>query len=348
MKKRLKPKVKRIIYALSALVVAIVAIMGYVAWDEYSYRFSSAVVKSGVIKIYPEDSFTAVVSMLEKEGYIRSSKGMERMAIKHDKDSVKVGSYYLSEGESYRTLLTRLFAGRQTPVKITFNNIRTLDKLAEVVSRKTLATQEEFADHFASEATKSGDKANYIARFMPNTYEVYWTITPAEFSNLMLEYYNKFWDADSRRDKAEKLGLTPEQAMTLASIVIEETKAESEMTEVAGVYINRITKGIPLQADPTVKFAVGDFSIKRILHKHLSIDSPYNTYKNKGLPPGPICSPAIVAIDAVLDYGDNRHKWLYFCANADFSGTHSFAANLEDHNRNAKAYHRALNARGIR
>lgn len=348
MKKKLKQRAKIIIYALSAIVVATVAILGYVAWDEYSYRFVSAIHKSGVIKVYPNDSFTDVTSMLEKEGYIKSAKSMQRMAIKHDKDSVRMGSYLLSDGDSYRTILTRLFAGHQTPVSITFNNIRTLDKLAEIVSRKTLATQEELTDHFATEARESGDKANYITRFMPNTYEVYWTITPAEFTALMLEYYNKFWDSASRREKAKELGLTPEEAMTLASIVIEETKAESEMTEVAGVYINRIEKGMPLQADPTVKFAVGDFSIKRILNKHLNADSPYNTYKNKGLPPGPICSPAIVAIDAVLDYGDKRHEWLYFCANADFSGTHSFAANLADHNRNAKAYHRALSARGIR
>lgn len=326
------------------------AIGGYIVFDEYSYRFRAVVERSGVIKIYPDESFDKVIERLEEQEFIASAEKLERVAIKHDKDSVRVGSYALSKGESARTLLTRLASGRQTPVKVTFNNIRTLEQLAGRVARYTLADSAAFVKHFRAEATASGNKANYIARFIPNTYEMYWTVTPAEFDSLMLVQYDDFWGSRSRRSKAEKLGMTREQVVTLASIVIEETKAEKEMTAVAGVYINRIAKKMPLQADPTVKFAVGDFTIRRVLNKHLTYDSPYNTYKNTGLPPGPICSPAIVAIDAVLDYGDsdNRHTWLYFCASPDFSGTHAFASTLSEHNRNAAAYHRALNKRGVK
>lgn len=334
---------------MSVLVIALVSsIVGYMGSREYIYRFSAAVLKTGEVQIYPKDSFDDLAKMLEEQDYIKSAAKFKTYAAIHEMDSVRVGNYKLEQGESYRTIITRLYKGRQAPIRLTFNYIRTLDKLAEHIGKKTMISGDEFAEFFRKDAQQSGDKPNYIARFMPNTYEVYWTITPAEFAELMKKHYDEFWDSNDRRDRAEDLGFTPEQVMTLASIVIEETKAEKEMSSVAGVYINRIAKKMPLQADPTVKFAVGDFSLKRILSKHLRIDSPYNTYKNQGLPPGPICSPALVAIDAVLDYGDNRHDWLYFCANSDFSGTHVFAKTLSQHNVNARAYHKALNARGIR
>lgn len=350
MKKRLKPSVKRTLLIIGVVAVILAAVGGYIVFDEYSYRFRAVVERSGTIKVYPDETFDTVIERLQKEGFVASAEKIKRVAIKHDKDSVRVGNYALSKGESARTLLTRLAAGRQSPVKVTFNNIRTLEQLAGRVARYTLADSAAFAKHFRAEASASGNKANYIAHFIPNTYEMYWTVTPAEFDSLMMVEYNDFWDSRSRLSKAERLGMTREEVVTLASIVIEETKAENEMTAVAGVYINRLAKKIPLQADPTVKFAVGDFTIRRVLNKHLSYDSPYNTYKNTGLPPGPICSPAIVAIDAVLDYSDddNRHTWLYFCASPDFSGTHAFASTLSEHNRNAAAYHRALNKRGVK
>lgn len=348
MKKRLKPAARRIIIIAAGVIVSLCAIGGYIAFDEYTYRFKSIVEKSGTVKIYPDDDFESVANKLEKDGFIKSRSKLERMAIKHDKDSVQVGSYALTRGESYRTLLTRINSGRQTPIKLTFNNIRTIEQLAGRVARYTLVDSLDLLKHFKKEAHQSDHAQSYIARFMPNTYEVYWTVGPAEFSEMMLSNYNDFWDSKARRSKAEKLGFTPREVMILASIVIEETKAEKEMSTVAGVYINRLAKGMPLQADPTVKFAIGNFAIRRVLSKHLRYESPYNTYINKGLPPGPICSPAIVAIDAVLDYADNEHNYLYFCANSDFSGTHAFATTLTQHNANARAYHRALNQRSIR
>ncbi|MEG0725047.1 MAG: endolytic transglycosylase MltG [Mucinivorans sp.] len=348
MKKRLKPAVKKIIIIVGAIAAVLVAVGTYVIVDEYQYRFSAAILRNCELKIYPGQTLEDVADALGAEGYIASAAKMKRTAREQDKDSVAVGYYTFNKGISYRTLLTYICAGHQSVVKMTFNNIRTLDQLATRVARYTLASKDDFMSQFTQEATDSGDSENYISYFMPNTYEVYWTITPAEFTAMMREEYADFWDSKGRRSKAEDLGLTPHEVMTLASIVIEETKAEQEMTAVAGVYVNRLRKKMPLQADPTVKFAVGDFSLRRIKGKHLRYKSPYNTYLNAGLPPGPICVPPSVAIDAVLDYVDNEHKWIYFCANADFSGTHAFASSWGDHLRNAAAYHRELNRRKIR
>ncbi|MEG0656477.1 MAG: endolytic transglycosylase MltG, partial [Mucinivorans sp.] len=293
MKKKLKPKAKRVIIIFSAIFLVFIAIGTYVIIDEYSYRFTEAVIKNGSFKVYPGQTFEQVAQDLEAKGLIASAKKMKRTAIAQEKDTAIVGFYAFKKGDSYRTLLNHLSSGHQSPVRITFNNIRTLDQLAARVARSTLATKEDLMAQFQEEAKESGDPENYIARFMPNTYEVYWTITPKEFTSMMKKEYDDFWDSKGRLSKAEALGLSPEQVMTLASIVIEETKAEKEMTTVAGVYINRLRKKMPLQADPTVKFAIGDFSIRRITGRHLRIESPYNTYRQAGLPPGPICVPPI-------------------------------------------------------
>lgn len=180
--------------------------------------------------------------------------------------------------------------------------------------------------------------------FIPNTYEFYWTTTPEEFSDRMNMEYEKFWEGERDR-KAKKLDLSRSEVVTLASIVDEETLYNDENARVAGLYLNRIEKGIPLQADPTLKFALGDFTLKRILNEDKKIDSPYNTYRNKGLPPGPISIPSVSAIDGVLNY--EKHNYYYMCAKADFSGYHAFARNLAQHNRNARAYQSALNKRRI-
>ncbi len=181
--------------------------------------------------------------------------------------------------------------------------------------------------------------------FLPNTYEMYYTTTPEQFTDRMYKEYQRFWTV-ARKQKAERLGYTPQQISALAAIVDEETNKNDEKARIAGVYLNRLRRGIPLQADPTLKFAAGDFSLKRILNKHKEIDSPYNTYKYAGLPPAPIRQPSITAIDAVLNA--EKHDFLYFCAKADFSGYHAFARTLAEHNNNARKYHNELNRRGIR
>jgi UPF0755 protein len=175
--------------------------------------------------------------------------------------------------------------------------------------------------------------------FIPNTYEVYYNITPAQLIDRMHDEYELFWN-EERRKKAEAIGLTTVEVSVLASIVQAETIKRDEAPVIAGLYINRLKKGIPLQADPTLVYAVGDFTLKRVLNEHKEVDSPYNTYKYRGLPPGPINMPEITSIDAVLNYKPSNY--LYMCAREDFSGYHNFTSNLAEHNRNAHRYQQAL------
>ena len=189
------------------------------------------------------------------------------------------------------------------------------------------------------------DSVTLFSMFIPNTYEFYWTVTPEEFVQRMKREYDRFW-TPGRDALRERSGLSRLEVMTLASIVYEETRKTDEMPRIAGVYVNRLRKGMPLQADPTVKYAMQDFGLRRILHKHLKYESPYNTYRNKGLPPSPICMPGIDAIDAVLNY--EVHDYLFFCARATFDGYHNFARTLREHNANARAYSAELNRRKIK
>jgi UPF0755 protein len=188
------------------------------------------------------------------------------------------------------------------------------------------------------------DSANIKSLFIPNTYEFYWNTTAEGFTDRMIEEHNRFWNAD-RMAEAEHLGMTPAEVVTLASIVEKETNKNDEKQAIAGVYINRINSGWRLQADPTVVYAIGDFNIKRVLNKHKKYESPYNTYLNLGLPPGPICIPSISSVDAVLNYED--HDFMFFCAKDDLSGYHVFARTNAEHRRNAKRYQEALDERRI-
>ena len=185
----------------------------------------------------------------------------------------------------------------------------------------------------------------FPALFIPNTYEVYWTMTPAQFVARMVKENDRYWNM-SRKDKAKAQGLTPIEVITLASIVDEETNKDDEKPIVAGLYLNRLHRGMLLQADPTVKFALGQFELRRILYAHLNVDSPYNTYKYAGLPPGPIRIPSMAAIESVLN--PTKHNYIYMCAKEDFSGYHNFASSLTQHNANARRYQQALNQRGVK
>lgn len=263
-------------------------------------------------------------------------------------EGVRPGRYSLRQGMSYINMVKMFRNGLQTPVRLTFNNIRTLPQLAGRIARQIEADSLTMTAILTSDETakKYGfESHDFIGMFIPNTYEVWWTTSPEALLDRMKNEYDRFWN-EERLGKLENTGLTREQAITLASIVYEETKMSDEMPVVAGVYINRLKDGIPLQADPTLKFAAGDFTIKRVLNQHKTVDSPYNTYKYAGLPPGPICMPSVRAIDAVLNY--TEHKYVFFCAKPDFSGYHNFAVTLAQHNRNAQAYHKALNEAGIK
>lgn len=263
------------------------------------------------------------------------------------KDNIKTGRYEVAPDMNLYELINTLRRGQQAPVKLKFNNIRTKEDLAERLSDQLMISRVSILNALNNSEVyeKLGfNKETIVAMFIPNTYEVYWDTSLDSFISRMKKEYDSFWN-ESRREKARNIGLSLTDVSILASIVEEECMYADEYPIVAGLYINRLNKGMLLQADPTVKFANGDFSLRRILHKHLVIDSPYNTYKHTGLPPGPIRIPSIKGIDAVLSY--KKHDYLYMCAKEDFSGYHNFAKTHAEHQQNAMKYQRALNIRGI-
>lgn len=262
-------------------------------------------------------------------------------------DHIKPGHYILKDGMSNYQLVSMLRSGRQTPVKVVFNNIRTVEQLAGRIGQQIEADSVSILNELRNDSCLKAEgfnQYNYASLFIPNTYEFYWNTGAKGFVKKMKREYENFWN-ESRLEKAEHQNLTPLQVSVLASIVDKETTKVSEMRTIAGVYMNRLKKRMALQADPTLVFALGDFEIHRVLDVHKGIESPYNTYKYAGLPPGPICIPSIAAIDAVLNA--EEHKYFYFCAKDDLSGSHVFAKNLGEHNANAEKYRRALNKQRI-
>lgn len=261
---------------------------------------------------------------------------------------VRTGRYAVRPGESAVTVLRRLAGGRQDPVNITIPEARTMRRLAGTLSRRLMADSASIASALTDSAFCAAlgcDTATVPALFVPNTYSVWWDVSVENFMRRMKEEHEAFWTAE-RRAKADSAGLTLFEVATLASIVDEETADNAEKPVIAGLYINRLAADMPLQADPTVKFACGDFSLRRIYTKMTRVDSPYNTYANTGLPPGPIKIASVAGIDAVLDYA--RHDYIYMCAKEDFSGRHNFAATYKEHLRNAARYSKALDERGVK
>lgn len=339
-------RIKLILFILATVVLA-----GTIfAYSIYFSLKSDAVSHSGHLYLNQGITYeTLLDSLSQGEVEIKNLKRFDRVAgyVKL-KEDVRPGHYHIKEGTSYLQLARMLQRGWQTPIRITFNNIRTLPQLAGRISRQLEPDSLEFVRLFTSDTISAHyghTPESFISMFIPDTYEMYWTAGPNDFLDRMQSESDRFWN-DSRESKRAKTGLSRNEVIALASIVYEETAKSDEMPRVAGVYINRIKKGMLLQADPTVKFAVGDFGLRRILFKHLEVDSPYNTYKYAGIPPGPICMPSVRAIDAVLDY--EIHGYYYFCADEKFSGYHNFARTLTEHNRNAARYQQALNQRGIR
>ena len=275
-----------------------------------------------------------------------ASKVMRLWGWQGGKIETAEGSYVVEPGTSALSLSRKLLYGRQDPVKVVFNNVRTMEQLAQKVTKRMEMSAEQFLQACDSVLPSAGfDKPNYPAAFMPNTYEFYWNAKPTTVVQTLLDVRNDFWN-DQRRAKAKALGLKPAEVATIASIVEEETAKKDEKPMVARLYINRLQKHMRLQADPTVKFALGDFSLRRILGTHLTVDSPYNTYKNIGLPPGPIRIPEGATLDAVLNAP--QHDYVFMCAKEDFSGYHNFAKDYATHMQNARRYQAELNKRGIK
>ena len=253
------------------------------------------------------------------------------------------GRYAINPGETPITIFRRLKSGAQSPVNITIPEVRTMERLAAALSKKIMVDSIDIISALKDSALCASigyDTATIYAIFIPNTYSVYWDISMPRLIDRMVTEHARFWNV-ARTAKAAEAGLSLTEVSTLASIVDEETANNAEKPTIAGLYINRLRIGMPLQADPTVKFATGDFTLRRITGKHLKTDSPYNTYLHEGLPPGPIRIASIAGIDAVLNY--EKHDYLYMCAKEDFSGTHNFAASYGEHQRNARRYTNALN-----
>lgn len=256
------------------------------------------------------------------------------------------GAYRVGRSESALRFSRRIAKGMQTPVNVTFNNIRTMPQLAERIASRLEMSAADFSKAMADTLSRRGyAKPEFPAAFLPDTYSFYWTVKSGDLVAKLLAHRDDFWNAE-RCGKAARLGLTPSQVATVASIVEEETSKTDEMPAIARLYINRVKKGMKLQADPTVKYSIGDFSIRRITLPMLSTVSPYNTYRNAGLPPGPIRIPEASTLDAVLDAPE--HNFLFMCAREDFSGYHNFAADYATHQANARRYQAELNRRNIR
>ncbi len=264
-------------------------------------------------------------------------------------ERIRAGRYELRQGMSIMDVVRMLKLGVQKPISLIFNNVRTPEQLAGRLAQEIDADSLSILNTLSSpELLKEfgfKNKEAMMSIFIPNTYEMYWNTTPEKLVRRMMSEYNKFWTSE-REAKRKALSMSRLDISTLASIVYEETAKEDEMSRVAGVYVNRLKRGMRLQADPTVKYALGDFEIKRVLYKHLEYDSPYNTYIYTGVPPTPIAMPSIAAIDGVLNY--ERHDYLFFCARPTFDGYHNFARTLKEHNANSRAYSAALNRLNIK
>jgi UPF0755 protein len=341
-----KKRKKRIIFTLIGLFL-IGSLVGF--FGVYHVMFAPNVQKDGFLYIPTGSGFQQVQDSLKEHDFLKNSTTFNFwQRQKSYQNHVKPGRYELRKGMTNRQLVNILRSGRQTPVNVTFNNIRTLNQLAQRVSTQIEADSASLMNAILDpEFLKKSGVSRYEVKaiFIPNTYELWWTTSATQFAERMRIEHDKFW-SDERRSKAKARNLTPIQVSILASIVQEESKKNDEKPLVASVYLNRLRIGMPLQADPTVKYGIGDFEMRRILHVHLKHDSPFNTYRNKGLPPGPICFPSIISLDAVLNAP--KTDYLFFCARPDFSGYHAFARTHAEHVQNAKRYHEFLNKNRIR
>jgi UPF0755 protein len=304
--------------------------------------------KAYLLEIPSNSVYKNVVNQLYEERVINDAVSFSFVAkILGYQEAVKPGLYQIEPKMNNLQLVRMLRSGQQTPVRVTFNTVRTQEELAEKISVNLEVSKEQVLELLQDSVyiRKFGfEEETVMSLFIPNTYEFWWDTSAEELFERMHKEYQSFW-TEARSQKAQDLGLSKEEVSTLASIVQAESQKSDERPKIAGVYLNRLRIGMPLQADPTLVFAAGDFSIKRLTAKQMAIDSPYNTYKYAGLPPGPINLPDINSLDAVLNF--EKHSYLYFCAKEDFSGYHSFAVGYDEHLSNARRYQRALNAANI-
>lgn len=334
------PKVKLAIFLIGSMLL--------ISFSFYAYQIvyiPNVLVDQNdrLIEIKSGTTYRGLLEELGKEQVVHDMVSFSFLARLKDYDKkIRPGRYMLRRNMTNLAAINALLGGRNESVNVTFTNVRLLSELGEKITKNTGVTPEEFDEaltKFIATNQEGFTKDNVLSMFIPNTYQVYYNVVPDELIERLHNEYLVFWN-DERKAKAREIGLTPIEVSILASIVQAEVVKQDEAPVIAGLYINRLKKEIPLQADPTLVYALGDFTIKRVLNEHKEIESPYNTYKYAGLPPGPINMPQITNIDAVLDY--QKNNYIYMCAKEDFSGYHNFATNLSEHNRNAERYQRAL------
>lgn len=327
---------------LSILAVILIA-AAFAAWKIFGPSLSDKHGKFFYIKT--GEIFTGVKDSLIQQEFISSSFWFDKVSkiIGYNETNVKPGKYQVNNGMSLFNFIRILKNGRQTSVNLTITKLRTKEDFARKAGNLFECDSLEvinFMNNPDSLKQFDLDTNTVMTTVIPDTYTFFWNTTPRKIFQKLHEYSEKFWTED-RKQKALSHGLTPAQAYTLASIVEEETNAKADKGNIASVYLNRISKGMPLQADPTVKFALKDFGLKRIYFKHLDVVSPYNTYRNKGLPPGPVCTPSQETIEEVLN--SPKTEYIYFVAKSDLAGGSVFAVNYEEHMKNAKQYQAVLN-----
>jgi UPF0755 protein len=329
---------KKLKYYLLPAIVCLTAIVALAYYYFLTPFVANNNQETTYVYISDNDTQESVLKKLQPIASSHSLTGLGTLMRHIDYDShIRTGRFAIEAGMSTLDVLRRLKNGQQTPIMLTIPEVRTMPQLAARLSNKLMLDSAALAIRLTDDTIAS--------LFVPDTYEVYWNMSVDAFLQRMQREHDAFWNSERRRLAAEK-GLTPCQVCTLASIIDEETANNAEKPMIAGMYLNRLKLNMPLQADPTVKFAIGDFSLKRIYHTHLEVESPYNTYRNVGLPPGPIKIASQKGIDAVLHAVD--HDYLYMCAKEDFSGTHNFAHTYREHQKNAARYAAALNKRGIK
>lgn len=325
------------------IILALILVGLLSAWFLFTGSGTGFSKKIHYLEIPTGSTYDAVRTIVEKDTVVKSVSLFDFIAKRLDYPSaVKAGRYAIPQGSSVLSIVRKLRNGQQEPVNLVINKLRTTENLASLVGRKLeidSASFMQFLQHPDSLKSWGIDSNNLMTLVFPNTYTYFWNTTPSRVMEKLLAARKQFWN-EKRLQQATALGLSPEQVITLASIVEEETNNNLEKDTIASVYLNRLKINMPLGADPTVKFALRDFSLRRIYNKHLAVVSPYNTYRVAGLPPGPICTPQTVTIDAVLNPANTNY--LYFVASPKFDGTHIFAENYQQHLVNARTYQKAL------
>jgi UPF0755 protein len=338
---------KKAIFWVAGLFITCFA---YYVWQIFTTPNFDTKEQDTFVLYIPSNSakYETVLDSLKKNKIVRDETSFRFLSkILKYPQHVKAGRYVIKKSMGNYALINKLKEGNQDPVKLTFNNVRLKEDLIKKIGHKfefDSTALVKMLDDTSLCAKYGFNSETMMCMFLPNTYDVFWSTTPEKLLDRMQAEYKRFWN-DDRLAKAKAIGMSPTEVQILASIVEEETKKNDEKPRVAGLYMNRLNTQMPLQADPTIKFALKDFGIKRILNNQLSVNSPYNTYRNLGLPPGPIRLADLTSIDAVLSY--ERHNYTYMCASPEFNGYHIFTDSYADHLNNARLYQDALNKRNI-